>query len=128
MSRDDRGEHNPFERWDIDPLGGPQAITERMRELIENAPDEATRNAIRAAWEELTFHPARRLRAALTAHPDTHGPDESPPPKPRRPSPEPIALALSDLALRPSLLAALGDIDEPTVPDLPIDRDPFLAD
>ena len=47
---------NPYERYDIDPLGGPAAITERMRELAEDATDEAERKAIRAAWEELTLH------------------------------------------------------------------------
>ncbi|HEY8430628.1 MAG TPA: hypothetical protein VIL20_19750, partial [Sandaracinaceae bacterium] len=109
---------NPFERWDIDPLGGPAAITERMRELAEDAPDERTRKAIRAAWEELTLHPARRLRAAFRAHPDGHGPCGAPPPAPARAPAAPPALALTDLALRPSVLDALGG-GEPALPDVP---------
>lgn len=124
---DDREGENPYERWDIDPLGGPAAITERMRELAEDAPDEASRKAIRAAWEELTLHPARRLRAALTAHPDTHGHAGAPPAPPRVASTPIESLTLSDLALRPSVLAALGG-DEPALLDLPLERDPVLGD
>ena len=120
-------DENPYERWDIDPLGGPAAITERMRELAEDAPDEASRKAIRGAWEELTLHPARRLRAALTAHPDTHGHAGAPPPPPRAAGAPLEPLTLSDLALRPSVLAALGG-DEPTLLDLPLERDPVLGD
>lgn len=120
-------DENPYERWDIDPLGGPAAITERMRELAEDAPDEATRKAIRAAWEELTLHPARRLRAALTAHPDTHGQAGAPPPPPRAANTPIEPLTLRDLALRPSVLAALGG-DEPELLDLPLERDPVLGD
>lgn len=127
---DDRSERdeNPFERWDIDPLGGPAAITERMREHIEDAPDEATKKAIRTAWEALTLHPAGRLRAALHAHPDTHGPPGVPPPPPRATPPAPAPLTLSDLALRPSVLEALGAPSEPVLPDLPYDADPILGD
>lgn len=118
---------NPYERWDIDPLGGPSAITERMRELVDDAPDEATKTAIRAAWEELTRHPARRILAALAAHPDTHGPKGVPPPAPRASTaPEPT-VTLADLALRPSVLEALGD-GTPTLPDVPLERDPVLGD
>lgn len=121
-------DENPFERWDIDPLGGPAAITERMREHIEDAPDEATKKAIRAAWEALTLHPARRLRTALHAHPDTHGPPGAAPLPPRSTPPAPAPLTLSDLALRPSVLEALGATSEPVLPDLPYDADPILGD
>lgn len=127
MSPDDDHE-NPYERWDIDPLGGPAAITERMRALMEDAPDEATRKTIRAAWEELTLHPARRLRAALGAHPDTHGPAGAPPPAPRSPEAAETPLALADLALRPSVLAAFGPEGEPRLLDVPYERDPVLGD
>lgn len=127
MPPDERDGENPFERWDIDPLGGPAAITERMRALVEDARDEATKKAIRAAWEELTLHPARRVRAALGAHPDSHGPRGAPPPAPRPMSATAAPLALLDLALRPSVLEALGGADEPSLPDVPFDRDPVLA-
>ncbi len=59
---------NPFERFDLDPKEGSRGITERLRELAEEA-GETERAAIREAWEELTLHPLRRLRAALTAFP-----------------------------------------------------------
>ena len=60
---------NPFDRYGIDPREGPEGITERMRELIEDAPDEATRDAVRAAWEALTRDPRGRAHLALRTHP-----------------------------------------------------------
>ncbi len=111
-------EANPFERWGLDPMLGPAAITERMRELAAEAPDEATRKAIRAAWEELTLHPARRFRAAASAHPDSHHAAGAPPPPPPRPLVEPFEPELADLLMRPSLLAALG-LDEIASSPLP---------
>lgn len=127
MPPDERDGENPFERWDIDPLGGPAAITERMREHVEDATDDETKKAIRAAWEELTLHPARRVRAALGAHPDSHGPRGAPPPAPRPGAASSAPPALADLALRPSVLEALGASEEPSLPDVPFDRDPILA-
>jgi hypothetical protein len=97
---------NPFERYDLDPSEGIVAITQRLRELVEDAKDDAERDRIRAAWEELTLHPARRLRAALDAHPETRAPLGSPPPA-RRLRVAPAELTLADLAARPSVLAAL---------------------
>ncbi|MBX3274121.1 MAG: hypothetical protein KF729_27895 [Sandaracinaceae bacterium] len=105
-ARDD--DESPFERWDLDPTEGPTAITERLRELAEAAPDEATRAAIRAAWEELTRHPARRFRAAANAHPDSHGAAGAAPPPPPPPPPARFEVELADLVMRPSVLAALG--------------------
>jgi len=103
----DPDDDNPFERWGIDPTQGPAAITERLRALVQEAPDEETCRAIRAAWEELTMHPARRFRAATGAHPDSHGSaHEPPPPPPPRPV-APPAIGLSDLAMRPSIVDAL---------------------
>lgn len=100
---------NPFERYDIDPREGIAAITERLKELAIDVEDEAERERIRSAWEELTLHPVRRLRAALFAHPETRRPLGMPPPFPRRRAtrtqPE---LVLRDLAARPSLVVALG--------------------
>ena len=60
------GDDNPFERYGLDPREGVVAITQRLKELAEDATDDAERERIRAAWEELTLHPARRLRAART--------------------------------------------------------------
>ena len=97
---------NPFERYGIDPREGVVAITERLKELAEDAATDAERNAIRAAWEELTLHPARRFRAALFAHPDTRAPLGDPPSLPRARA-VPVALGLRDLAAWPSAVAAL---------------------
>jgi hypothetical protein len=97
---------NPFERYGLDPREGISAITQRLKELAEDAKDDAERERIRAAWEELTLHPARRLRAALNAHPETRAPLGAPPPLPRL---RPVAteLTLRDLAATPSAVAAL---------------------
>ena len=100
---------NPFERYDLDPREGIAQITQRLKELAEDAKDDAERERIRAAWEELTLHPARRLRAALFAHPESRKPLGSPPPARRvvgkRGGTE---LTLRDIAARPSVVAALG--------------------
>lgn len=122
---------NPFEQYDLDPREGIAAITQRLKELAEDAKDDAERERIRAAWEELTLHPARRLRAALFAHPETRGALGMPPPLPRRRSLRSetagLDLTLRDLAARPSLLSSLGvDAvkDEDAVPSL--EDDPVL--
>lgn len=123
---------NPFERYDLDPREGIGAITQKLKELAEDATDDAERERIRAAWEELTLHPARRLRAALFAHPETRAPLGVPPPLPRRrmprsDSPTTLDVTLRDLAARPSLLLALGvDAvkDDDAVPAL--EDDPVL--
>lgn len=99
-----------FERFDIDPRQGPRAITERLRELAEEAP-EHERNEIRAAWEELTLHPMRRLRAAFAAHPESRPPLGAPPPLPREPASMERALTLGEIAARPSVARAFG-VDE----------------
>jgi hypothetical protein len=101
---------NPFERYGLDPREGIVAITQRLKELAEDATDDAERERIRAAWEELTLHPARRLRAALHAHPETRAPLGAPPPLPRLRPAAPLDFELRDLAARPSAVAALGAI------------------
>lgn len=123
-------EDNPFERYDLDPREGVTAITQRLKELIEDAPDEKTRDAIRKAWEELTLHPARRLRAALHAHPETRPALGQPPALPRL-RVSTTELTLEDLAARPSALAVLPESlvpqvlrDAPKAP--PLDDDPLL--
>jgi hypothetical protein len=122
----DDDEKNPYERWDIDPAGGPAAITERMRELIELEDDPDQKTAIRKAWEELTLHPARRFRAAIGAHPDHRGALGRRPAPPRPSIPPSVELTLSDVVMRPSILAALG-ARAPELPELPLDNDPVMA-
>lgn len=113
MSDEQAPSDNPFERYDLDPREGIVAITQRLKELAEDAKDEAERDRIRAAWEELTLHPARRLRAALDAHPETRAPIGAPPPLPRLRI-APTELELRDLAARPSAVAALPpELDDP---------------
>lgn len=114
---------NPFERYDLDPRDGIAAITQRLKELAEDAKDDAEREKIRAAWEELTLHPRRRLRAALDAHPETRPPLGSPPMAPRMRGGR-AEIDLRDLAARPSLRAVVGDLTEEPVPKL--EDDPLL--
>lgn len=122
---------NPFERYDLDPTEGPQGITERLRELAEEA-EGAERDAIRAAWEELTKNPLRRAELALRAAPETRPPLGSPPLRSAEDLPELVAptrsaLEPSDLLAPPSLLAVLGGAVEPVrLPLPPADRDPAL--
>lgn len=119
---------NPFEKYGIDPTQGPAAITERMRDLAADAPDDASRDAIRAAWETLTKHPARRFEAATGAHPDSYQEAGSPPPRPPRARAERLELRLADLAMRPSLVDALGlgEVAQDALPDIAADDDPAL--
>lgn len=114
---------NPFERYDLDPRDGIAAITQRLKELAEDAKDDAERERIRAAWEELTLHPRRRLRAALNAHPENRPPLGSPPMPPRMRVAR-AGLSLRDLAARPTLRAVVGEVAEEPVPRL--DDDPLL--
>lgn len=114
---------NPFERYDLDPRDGIAAITQRLKELAEDAKDDAERERIRAAWEELTLHPRRRLRAALDVHPETRPPLGSPPMAPRMRGGRP-ELGLRDLAARPSLRAVVGEVPDDSPPRL--EDDPLL--
>lgn len=114
---------NPFERYDLDPRDGIAAITQRLKELAEDAKDDAERERIRAAWEELTLHPRRRLRAALDAHPETRPPLGSPPVAPRRRG-MPNELGLRDLVARPSIRAVVGDLQ--VIPPPRIEDDPLI--
>jgi len=122
---------NPFERYGLDPREGPQGITERLRELAEEA-EGAERERIRAAWEALTKHPQERARLALEAHPESRPELGSPPPRSSEDLPDlPVlaraALEPSDLVSPPSLLAILGGTVEPvTLPLVPVEEDPAL--
>jgi hypothetical protein len=126
-------QENPFERFDLDPKEGPRAITERLRELAEEAA-EAERALIRAAWEELTLHPLRRLRAAIGApprHPDAGrtAPEHAPLLGARRAADQ-ASYTLGDLAPRPSVAGALARVTrEELAPKAPLalDDDPVLS-
>jgi len=115
---------NPFERYDLDPRDGISAITQRLKELAEDATDEKERDRIRAAWEELTLHPARRLRAALFAHPETRPPLGTPPSLGRMRRVD-APLTLHDLAAPPEVLPLLAT--KPTN-DSALTDTPSLAD
>lgn len=123
---------NPFERYGIDPSAGPLAITERMRELAEDAATEEERSEIRRAWEALTLHPRRRVELALGAHPESRDEPGRPPRRPRRARAD-SELALRDLVPFPSVAAALGapphSADTPPtihLPDVALSDDPVL--
>jgi hypothetical protein len=119
---------NLFERLDIDPALPPEGITERMRELCEDA-DPETRDAIRAEWEELTMHPERRLVLAFTSFPETRPPLGAPPPlspAPRMRALEP-RLGVADLAVALRIAAALSP--SPEAPLFPaIGEDSLIAE
>lgn len=122
---------NPFERWDLDPMAGPEAITEQLRKLAESTTDEQTRAEIREAWEALTMHPRGRLDAALGAHPETRLPLGRPPRPFTRPALAPFApaeLVLEDVVAWPGVAAALGPPVNPSdLPDVLPDADPILV-
>ena len=116
---------NPFEKWDLDPFEGPEGITEKLRELVEDA-DPATTDELRADWEALTLHPRRRVELALQAHPETR-PPLGRKPRPARRRRAKVELELIDLVALPTVASALGDpIDPHRLPDLPLDEDPIL--
>jgi hypothetical protein len=102
---------NPFDRFDLSPTGDLAELTDALRERAETSPPE-DRPAIRAAWEALTLHPARRLELALTAVPDTRAAPGRPPPRVALAATE-GALELADLVGLPPLTARLGPPDEP---------------
>jgi hypothetical protein len=117
---------NPFEEYDLDPREGPRAITERLRELAEQA-QESERGEIRAAWEELTLHPLGRIRAAWGAHPSYPLRAGEPPTLPPEPAAAKGRLALRDLAVLPSVAQPLGPPKSaPASPAVSLDEDPVL--
>lgn len=119
---------NPFERYDLDPREGPEAITARMRELMQEASEEE-RERLRADWEALTLHPRDRLQLALSAFPETRPKQGTPPPRCRRPARE-AELSLEDVVVIPSMGHALGATCGEEMPDpLPsLADDPILHD
>lgn len=118
---------NLFDRWNLDPAAGPQAITERLRELAESATSRE-QDELRRAWEELTVHPRRRIAEALGTHPETRAPLGRAP-LPPRPPPSPDAILASDAArlAHAPVAAALGPAPAPPPALPPIDGDPLLG-
>jgi hypothetical protein len=125
---------NPFHKYGISAHDGPNAITERFRELMEDAADDEERAALRAAWEELTLHPVRRWRAALGTPPETRPPLVRPPRRtPAESSPASLTasdLTAADMSLFPQLSHAFSMRGE-GAPDtltgvLPLADDPIL--
>lgn len=121
---------NPFERYDIDPREGTEAITARLRQLIDEA-DEDQRAELRAVWEELTLHPRTRLEAALDAFPETRPKPGSSPESPEervgQRTTDPVVLVLSDVILLPSVARALDAVAPERGSVLPpLARDPIL--
>jgi len=57
----------PFARLALDPWMPPEAITEAMRELAEDAEPEERRR-LQGLWRELTLHPEERLDLAFFSH------------------------------------------------------------
>ncbi|MCA9624073.1 MAG: hypothetical protein KC731_33850 [Myxococcales bacterium] len=121
---------NPFERYGIDPAAGPEAITERLRERMEDAEaagDDEQVAELREAWEALTLSPQRRLRHAIEAFP-ARPPLPPVPPRPL-PSQADRALTLEDLLWLPSIAGALAAEPVTLPPALPaLDDDPILED
>ena len=119
-------ETNLFDRWNLDPSAGPQAITERLRDAMEEA-DPPTAIELRRAWEELTMHPKRRIAEALSTFPETRPPIGRPPLPVRATVPTPAG----DEArlVHAPVAGALGSstTPSPTVRCLPaLERDPLL--
>lgn len=117
---------NPFEELDLDPRAGIGAITARLKELAEDARTDAERERIRAVWEELTLHPARRLRAALFAHPESRAELGRPPPRRREAPVSPPELELLDLATFPRVLSTVDEAEPERAGDA-LDDDPILG-
>ena len=117
---------NLFDRWDLDPSAGPQAITERLRDAMEEA-DPPTAIELRRAWEELTMHPKRRIAEALSTFPDTRPPIGRPPLPPRATLPTPPGDEAR--VVHAPVAGALGASasPSPTVRCLPaLEHDPLL--
>lgn len=121
---------NPFEALGIDPLATIGEITERVRDLSEDA-DEERRKELRALWESLTLHPRTRIAAAVTTFvPETPAPPGHPPPVTKPPpdaEPEPSLLDKLPLAgLVPALTS--GPVRHRPSPSLSVLDDPLLQE
>lgn len=117
---------NPFDRYGLDPRSGIEAITQRLKELAEEAATDAEREELRHAWETLTLHPRERLRSALFAYP---GGDDSSPgmPPPRRRNVGHGPMTASDLLPRALVSPLVGGVTSGAGDVVPsLDTDPIL--
>lgn len=127
---------NPYELLGLDPWSTPEEITERMREMAEEAePEERAR--LQAAWRELTLHPADRAKAAFFAHPKPSEVDLEDEEKlfarlrrrlaraSARIEPAPLDLAVADLVILPGVRAA-AHARAVEWPDVAPEDDPLL--
>jgi len=136
---------NPFDRHDIDPLSTADEITERFRELIEDA-KEADRQGLRAAWEALTLHPRSRVGLALSTFVDSEPETLELPPPPAasptssqlRPEPYPGCSITELTESQKALLVPIADVlaslqrrelcQREPVGHVPLASDPLLED
>ena len=118
-------DENPYDRWGLDPTAGPEELTAQLRQLAESARDEATRRAVRDAWEQLTRHPRQRLAAAARAHPSERSTSEPSPSPPARVTALERPFAPIDFALPPRLTGTDDGEADPFI-DLPPADDPHL--
>lgn len=68
---------NPFDRYDLNPAGSVEDLTEQLRERLAEARGEEAEH-VRAAWEQLTLHARPRVVAALTTFFDDAPPIATP--------------------------------------------------
>ncbi len=118
---------NAFEELDLDPLASTFAITERVRDLSEDA-SEPRQKELRALWEDITRHPRARITAAVATF--VAGEEESPVPPPRAPLPEGAAPGPSFLDKLPvaGLAATLGAPVRRPPAVLSVHDDPILQE
>lgn len=124
---------NPFDDLGLDPLASPDELTERMRELVEDATTAAQKQALQDAWQDLTMNPRKRVRLALSTFVDSEPFLPSPPPRPRPPaaaSPEPqtpaeLCVPITDL--HALLVRERLSSHEPTS-YVPLASDPLLKE
>jgi hypothetical protein len=123
---------NPFDRFDVDPSSGPEAITEALREKMEDAKSDDERARLREAWEAMTRDPMLRLVHALAAHPESRLPLGHPPPGVRGEGvPQPPRaigeVTLLDILPLPSMSDA-WELRERATPEVSNAPEPWWAD
>lgn len=101
---------NPFRRYGLDVTQDLASITERLRQLADDAVDPEERRAIREAWEQLTRSPVVRFELALDVSPAR---DAVPPPaSATESSAPPFDPTLLDLLAPAPLAPRLGPLTE----------------
>jgi hypothetical protein len=122
---------NPFDALDLDPSATPDEITERLREMVEDA-SPSDRQRIRETWESLTLHPRSRVVHALGTFIDPEPEKIVRPPPPRPPpstevAPSPRALAVPTTELHATLVRDATSSYEPSA-YIPLAADPLLKE